>query len=107
MNRKQLEQAMQMDTKQKKLKFIQYANDIERMEKGFHFFVLELYEWRNKLSYNVAIAKNTDTQEFLEMKSNLRVLNNVIGKAKKLMDLEAYLTLKSISNTKYYKLEEE
>ena len=107
MNREQLEQAMQMNTKQKKVKFVQYAIDIERMEKGFKFFLLDLIEWRNKLSYNVAMSEKVDTQEFFEMKSNLRLLNAVIGKAKKLMDVEEFNDIKSRSIREYYKMEEE
>jgi len=107
MNRKQLEQILQESPKQRKIKIVGYVSDIERMEKGFKFFLLDLIEWRNKLSYNVAMSEKVDTQEFLEMKSNLRLLNAVIGKAKKLMDVEEFNDIKSRSIRQHYKMEEE
>lgn len=96
-----------METEQKKMKLVQYAKDLEQMEKGFKYFLLELHEWRNKLAYNIAIAESVDTKEFLEMKANLKVLNIIIGKAKKLMDVDVYNTVKISENKEYYKLEEE
>ena len=107
MNRKQLEQALLREPKQRKVKVIQYVSNLERLENSFKFFLLDLHEWRNKLAYNVGMAESVDTQEFLEMKSNLRMLNAVIGKAKKVMDFDIQNTIKISSNKEYYKLEEE